>query len=97
MKRLLRELNFQKGWVTAIAILIALSCGIYSSFRSTYDSGIRSIDNANEELDTADITVSTMPIEDLSADIKNISGISMVSSSFVTDTYQTFPELSVKK
>lgn len=82
-----RDLKSQKGWVLALVILIALSAGIYSSFRSTYDSGLASINGADEELNSADITVSTAPMDDLSTLIGDISGISMVSSAFLTDTY----------
>jgi len=87
IKRLLRDFKSKKIWVIAIVILIALSSGIYSSFRSCYDSGIQSLDNAEKELNSPDITVCTLPIDDLSSDIKNIPGVSMVSSAFVTDCY----------
>jgi len=87
MRHLLRDVKFQKSWVIAIATLIALGSGMYSSFRSTYDSGIKSLDDADEELNSADITVTTMPMDDLSSDVKNISGISMVSSAFTTECY----------
>jgi len=96
MKRLIREFRYQKNWVIAIVLLIAFSSGIYSSFRSTYDSGIQSLDNADEKLNTSDITISTIPISDPSLDIKNIPGISMVSSAFITDTYTFVDDTRVR-
>jgi len=96
MKRLLRDFKSQKGWMIAIVILIALSLGIYSSFRSTYDSGIASLDNADKELNSADIIVSVMPMNDLSPDIRNLSGISMVSSAFVSECYTFVNEKMIR-
>ncbi|RLC69969.1 MAG: hypothetical protein DRI26_08045, partial [Chloroflexi bacterium] len=87
IRRLLRDLRSQKGWVIAIVIFIALSSGIYSSFRSTYASGLECFNRANEELNSPDITISTRPIDDLSPVLENIPGVSLVSSAFFTDCY----------
>lgn len=87
IKRLLRDFKSQRGWVIALVALIALSSGIYSSFRSTYDSGIGSLDSADEELNSADILVSVPPTHDFSQSLENISDVSMVSPAFATDTY----------
>jgi putative ABC transport system permease protein len=87
VRRLWRDLKLHKGWIVAIVILIALSAGIYSSFRSTYDSGIKSFNRSKKDLDAADIVVSTIPGKDFSAQIADISGVSLVSPAFITESY----------
>ncbi len=87
IKRLLRDLKSHLGWVIAIVILIALSTAFYSSFRSVYDSGLTVLESANDDLNSADIIISTMPTIDYSSDLELFPGISEVSAGFMTECY----------
>ena len=87
IRRLLCDLRSQKGWVIAIVLFISFSSGIYSSFRSTYASGLECFNRANEELSSPDITISTRPINDLSSAFEDIPEVSLVSSAFFIDCY----------
>jgi len=80
-----RELRTQKGWFVAIIILVAMSSGIYSSFRSSYDSGLESVQSAEQDLAAPDIIVTTLPGEGL--DLTGVQGVSRVSSVLSTDCY----------
>jgi putative ABC transport system permease protein len=80
-----RELRKQKGWFIAIIVLVAVSSGIYSSFRSSYDSGLESVQSAEEDLRAPDITVTTLP--SAAIDLGDVPGVSMVSPSLLTDCY----------
>jgi len=86
-KGLLRDINKQKGWLIAIIILVALSAGIYSSFRSIYDSAINSVDNARRDLNHATVKVVAEPSADISTELKAINGVDMVSPVFSEDVY----------
>ena len=79
LKRLFREFKTQKVWVSILILLVALSAAIYSSFRSTYNSAMESMDNAYAELNSADIIVSTQPVnQNISAALTNLSSIAQV-------------------
>ncbi len=87
IRRVFRDMKSEKGWVVSIAILIAVSIGIYSSFRSIYDSAMACYSQAREALRSPDIMVSTVPCNDFSSKISEIPGVSMVSPSFTVECY----------
>jgi putative ABC transport system permease protein len=86
----LRDLRSQKGWFVSIVVLVAMSSAIYSSFLSSYDAGIGSIDRANGDLDAPDIIVSTLPAA--AVDLTATLGVARASPALLVQCYTLLPD-----
>lgn len=86
-KRLLREIKSRIGWFLVISIFVASAASCFVAFKSGYGSATSSFDQVHQKLDSADIVVSTEPVQNLDGEVESASGVTKVSSAILTDCY----------
>ncbi|KXB02104.1 hypothetical protein AKJ43_02440 [candidate division MSBL1 archaeon SCGC-AAA261D19] len=87
VRRLFREIKSRIGWFLVISIFVALAAGCSVAFKSGHSSATSSFDQIHQKLDSADIVVSTRPVQNLKKEVGSVSGVTGVSSAISTDCY----------